>query len=235
MAFEQISSSAPPEINLVVYIDYLVSTKSKPSDFDAEIDLIERYEDMIELQVETLSAVDDKAAQATRLIALLLGLLLSVASYLTRADQTITVDTVPVFLFLAATVGSYVVALLLAILTYLSSSFEYGPSSHLGSFMAQYTIPDEEYVSAMLAGYSETVHRNKAVVVNNARRFQWCLSALLVGVVNTAGAAVLLLVGGSFHVDTAVLVVSTLVSGVTAWYVLQEEYLTIEREFLTNE
>lgn len=225
----------PPEINLVDYIDETVSTESKPPDFDAEIDLIERYDDMIERQVETLSAVDDKAAQATRLIALLLGLLLSVVSFVTRTGQTTPVDTVPVFVFLTATVGAYVAALLLAILTYLSSSFEYGPSSHLGAFMAQYSIPDDEYVSAMLAGYSETVQRNKAVVVNNARRFQWCLSALLVGVVNTAGAAVLLLLGGSLYVDTVVLIGSTLVSGVTARYVLQEEYLTIEREFPTDE
>lgn len=229
------TASAPPEINLVDYIDETVSTESKPPDFDAEIDLIERYDDMIDTQIGVLKSVDEKAAQVARLIALLLGLLLSAVSLLARVGQPVATEAPTLLLLLTVAVGAYVIALLFAIVTYLASQFDYGPSSRLGVFMSQYAVPKQEYVDTVLAGYGETVRHNKTVVVTNARRFQRCLATLLVGVVNTAGSVALLFLGPRSHLGVIVVLLSLGSSTAAAWYIVREEYLTIERELPDND
>lgn len=204
-------------------------SKSKPDEFDAELDLLERYSRMVTVQIETLESVDEKAAKVARLISVLLGLLLSALSFLASTSVSVQIQATALLTLVTVSATAYVTSLLYAILTYLSSSFEYGPVPGLGTFMAQYNVPDREYLNSMLAGYAETVARNKRVVITNARRFQRCLAVLLVGVVNTTGSVVLLLVGPKSVFGYFVMTVSLVLSGAAGLYVVREEYLTIER------
>lgn len=56
------------------------ASNSKATNFDVEFDLLKRYEQMINTQINTLNGIDDKAASIARLVTILVGLLLSGAS-----------------------------------------------------------------------------------------------------------------------------------------------------------
>lgn len=163
---------------------------SDGADFIPEVDLLRRYETMIDTQVETINGIDDKAAFTARLVGLLGGLLLTAVSIGVTVDRvTFTSDAgVPI---VAALLGSIllVISLMLAIITYLSSRFEYGPSASLGPFIANTSVDSDEYLNAMLTGYSQAIRVNRQVVTANANRFEACLATFL-------GGLILLLTGG---------------------------------------
>ena len=55
-------------------------------DIDPPTDLLERYDDMVATQVETINEIDEKAATTMRVIAILLGVILSSLTILVNAE-----------------------------------------------------------------------------------------------------------------------------------------------------
>lgn len=205
---------------------------SSPSDdsFDPEVDLLQRYEQMIQTQVDTLNGIDDKAAQVARLIGVLIGLLLSAVSIILGTDITVNGNRIILFIMFTLAAGAYVVSMLYAIITYLSSKFEYGPSSGLGSFMAQYGVDEQDYRDALLAGYSSAIKNNRRVVIANSKRFEKCLASLIGGVMFTVGGVGVVIVGAVKYAQIGVAGVSIVIGVGLMVYILREEYLTLERE-----
>ena len=160
-----------------------MSSEEDRDQFDPELDLLNRYDQMIATQIEIINGIDDKAAFTGRLIGLLGGLILTAISVVAGTDTIeSSVPTAASLVLLAIGVLALFVSLVLAIITYLSSKFAYGPTAGLGKFMAEHQVDPQQYRDALLDGYSEAIVDNRRVVQRNARRFKYCLTALLVPV-----------------------------------------------------
>ncbi|MEZ3116225.1 hypothetical protein RYH80_09905 [Halobaculum sp. MBLA0147] len=203
---------------------------SDPTEFEPEVDLLRRYERMIQTQVETLTSIDQKAARVARLIGLLIGVVLSAVSIVVGSGAEIQTNELLLTAHSAVAGVALSVALTQAVITYLSSTFEYGPSSELGSFMSEHRVTQTDYKNHLLRGYSSAVERNHGVVVANARRFQRCLASFLVGIVFTATASVVLVATPNRPVAVSTSVMAVAIAGVLAHYVTREEYLTLGRQ-----
>lgn len=211
--------------------------RGRPADeFDPELDLLQRYDEMIQTQVEMLNGIDDKAAYVARLVSILTGLVLSAASVVASIEgHELTVETGPELFLLGVCVLSFFASLVYAIVTYLSSRFEYGPKSGLGEFMADYHVKNQDYKDMMLRGYSEAIQANRRVVVTNSRRFEKCLAGLLAGVFFLLGAGVVTVLPEHFPLEAGTTLVFVIAVIVLVRYIVREDYLTIERKHPVDE
>lgn len=204
--------------------------------FDPELDLLRRYEAMVQTQVETLNGIDDKASSVARLVGVLSGLLLSAVSISVGVEGvSLTSETGTAFVALGVAILAFFVSLLFAIITYLSSKFTYGPTADLGDYMAGYRVDSGTYREMLLRGYSEAIRDNRRVVVNNARRFERCLASLLVGVLYLFAAGTVLVSTWNFAVEAGLFLGFSVLAVRLAAYILREEYLTLERAVAYDE
>lgn len=124
---------------------------------DPKTDLLRRYEQMIQTQISTLNEIDDRAIRVSRLITLLIGIGVSIISLVVGTE--LSVPSSPLFfLWSTATVLALLLSLLQAAVTYLSSSFEYGPSSQLGEVISEGRVVEREYKEFLL---KDTVARSE--------------------------------------------------------------------------
>lgn len=150
--------------------------------FDEVVDSLDRFERTIDVQISLMNELDEKASNVVRYTALLLGGIFTALSLLPRSDA-VSLDSVgplPTIVFLLGT-ASLVVAIVAAIITYLSSVQEYGPDPAYGDNVADRAIQSPDYEAVLLSGYTRAVDNNRRVIDVNARRFRWSLLALLVG------------------------------------------------------
>lgn len=198
-------------------------------DFDPELDLLDRYERMIEIQVETINGIDEKAAHTGRLIAILAGLILTAVSIGVSTDAIVFSEATVVAIVMLA-VGSLAlfVSLVFAIITYLSSRFLYGPTAGIGEYMAKYRVDSQQYRDALLSGYSKGISSNKQVVEENSRRFKYCLASLLVALLLLFGSGSLFVLPDHLVADAVVLLVFGGSAAFLAQYIVREEYLTLD-------
>lgn len=209
---------------------------SSDRDFDPEIDLLRRYEGMVQTQIDTLNGIDDKAAYVARLVGVLVGLTLSGISIFVGTDRlTLSLDTVFVFVLASLAGFSFFVSLMYAIITYLSSQFEYGPSPEMGEYMADYQVADQEYVDVLLRGYSQSLKDNYFVVVRNSKRFERCLASLLAGLILLFGAATLFVMPAPVVIDLIVAAGYAFAALEAVKYILEEEFLTLDRGLPNDE
>ena len=200
------------------------------AEIDPERDLLERYEDMVLIQIETINGIDEKAASVSRLVGLLGGLVLTAVSVGSTVDLVeLSEATAVAFSMLGAGIVALFVSLVLAIITYLSSKFRYGPAADMGEFVADYSLDRREYRHVLLRMYSSVLRENKRVVDTNATRFKWCLTSLLAGLIFLFAAGILFVVPTAFeHEAVFGLIITGTVLGLTA-YISREEYLTLDR------
>lgn len=203
---------------------------------DPERDMLRRYEQMVQTQVDTLNGIDDKAAYTARLIALLIGIFFTGTSILITADQlALSTETGSALLTAALALIALVVSMTYAIFTYLSSRFEYGPSPAAGLTLAEKDIPADRYKTMMLRTYSEILTANYAVVLSNIERFEVSLAGLMVGILFLSATGVLLVLPGGLVVDGFVVLVSAAVSYRVAKYILEQEYIALDRQPVAND
>lgn len=170
----------------------------RPFEFDPEIDLLNRYDTMVQTQVETLNQIDDKAAFVGRYVGILAGLIVSITSFV-FTSQNIDIQDVSIefSLTLVFSVLFLFLSLAFAMVTYLSSKFEYGPGHRVGFDMATARIDDQDYKDLLLRGYSDALIKNRNVVVNNASRLKHSLNFLLIGLVTLFASGVIIVIEGS--------------------------------------
>jgi len=205
-------------------------------DFDPEIDLLDRYDSMIDTQVETLNGIDQKAARIMRIIPLLLGGFLTAVSIIISLDSVRLSESGPISsIVLVVGFAAMLLSLGYSVITYLGSVFEFGPTVDLGKFMAKYQVDEQEYRDRLLDGYSNSIRENRKVVNTNSRRFRRALLSFLCSIVLISVGIAEVLLGLSPQSN---LVLSFLLGfgliGVIE-YVEQEEYLTLERQGVNNE
>jgi hypothetical protein len=196
---------------------------------DAEEDLIDRYESMVQTQVKTLSDIDDKAAKTLRIISVILGVLFTAVSvsirYFQNSSESITNLQIVLFgagfLFLLSSMGY-------ASITYLSSVFKYGPTEELGSIMSKYEVGPQDYRNNLLDAYSNIIQTNRKVVRNNARRFRRTMLFLLIGLFFLFAGGVSVALRLTAGVNVLLIFFTSLGSLALTHYIEEEEYLTLE-------
>lgn len=156
-------------------------------DIDPPADLLDRYDNMVATQVETINEIDQKAATTMRIIAILLGVVLSGLTILVNAQIVTEILRSPVAtVWFIAGLLLLLLSLAWAIYTYLSSRFLYGPGITWGVALAENRVPPENYADNLLIGYSQALDTNRKVVRVNSRRFRNSLIALLHGMTATS-------------------------------------------------
>lgn len=212
------------------------SGKASQDEFNPEEDLLRRYESMVQTQISTLNGIDDKAAYIARLVGVLAGLVLSAASIAVGTEQiSLSTQTTPVFITLGAAVGAFLISLIYAIITYLSSKFEYGPTAEMGEYMSQYKVDEQQYKDVLLRGYVDAIKQNRKVVVTNAQRFEKCLASFLAGLLYLSAAGVVLVLQAPTWIEAIVILAFTALVVRATVYIIREEYLTLERRSTDNE
>lgn len=206
-----------------------------PGELDPETDAIDRFERMVETQIDTLEGIDDKAAHVTRFVALLLGVVFTGLSLVPRLGSGAAEIGAVAVVTIAVGVGGFLGSLGFAVVTFLSSAFEYGPDESICDYMAEYHVPANRYKSVLLQSYSGAVRRNRMVVRTNARRFRNSLTSLLVGAVAFALGGAFLVLDVEPVVAVAVLLATVLATGRLFTFVLAEEYLTLDYQINDNE
>jgi len=156
-------------------------------DFDSEayLDAADRLERAMDTQIQILEGIDSKAEHVTRLVAILLGILFSVISFVTQLRQAPTTSPpFPVFASFAIGVGSLLVSMGAAIVTYLSSQYKIGLHEDVGDVLsdASYSAALAEHIRSVLGTYPFVLGQNRRVIEANVFWFRVTLLFLLFGV-----------------------------------------------------
>ncbi len=200
---------------------------------EPRVDAADRLERVIEAQIATLDGIDTKAQHVTRLVAILLGVVLSVLSLAGRqgllSDSNVTAHAV-------LALGLGIVALLLsmtaAVVTYLGSRFKSGLHQNVGYVLSdpEHDIDAETHFRRVVGNYGHIVEQNKRVIHANAARFRLTLLLLLVGILYISLSVLFYFTTASTWSNRLLLLLSVGLVGVLSWYVLGGKYLALEED-----
>lgn len=205
-------------------------------DVDPDIDLINRYERMIETQIQTLESIDDKSATTFRFVAVVLGVILTGASILLEpGDSSLAIRTLPTTVVLLIGVLGLLISIGYAIITYLSSNSKYGPKSGMGTDLARYRISSNDYKNILLKNHAQSISDNRQVVRRNARRFRNSLASLFIGLVALSLGSIFLLVPVPGWLEYGLLLIVAAVGYEIYRYIVGEAYLTLAYQTRDNE
>ena len=99
----------------------------------AECDLLDRYERMVQVQIDMLNGIDEKASTTMRMVALLSGALLAVLPFVSEQHSIeISLNTVTGVILVSVGIGFLLLSIGSCVYTYLSSRMLYGPTGNLG-------------------------------------------------------------------------------------------------------
>lgn len=199
---------------------------------DPRFDTANRLQRSIDVQIRTIEGIDDKAEHVTRLLGVLLGVVLTVLSLGLRAESLqLSAADFPTWLAFGVGVGSLLLSMTAAIITYLNSRFLVGLDERAGNLLSDpaFETNRERHLHRLVGSYSYIIEINRAVIRANSRRFRRTLVLLLVGVVFLSTAAILFV--GRFGTSTQwiLLVIVTAATAGVSWYILTGNYLTVER------
>lgn len=196
-----------------------------------ERDAIDRFQRTIDVQLQLLDGIDNKAQRVSQYTVILVGVIFTAVSLIpeTNALSFEHASTAIVFAFLGGITG-LIVAIGWSIITYISSVQEYGPDRGFGYDVADGTLDPPLYREALLVSYSDAVARNRLVIDTNAQRFKNALAALMAGIVYVSAAGAMLLIPGGFPIDLIVLVGVTVPTYVVVEKIYREAFLVLQRE-----
>lgn len=202
------------------------------SNLEPRADAIERYWRTIETQIAFLEQIDVKAQRIIRYTALLVGIVLTAVSFVSRTGGIVAADVSLVSkLTFVLGIGSLLAAIGLATYTSLNSAMRYGLGQNFGHRVADGTIRSPDYERIVVNAYASVVGQNRKVVNVNARRFQRSLIALLVGLVYVSSSGLMVVLSVSQPSEGALLMV---VSAIATWivrHIHEEQYLVLERRY----
>lgn len=157
----------------------------RKSDLDEEqvnLDAISRFERVLDHQITHLETIDNKAEHVMRVIALLLGLLITAVSIVVRANDGLPAISRPVEVSFAIGFVATVVTFAAAVVTYISSRMRFGLHFDAADTLQTTELPMHQYSRLVLNAYASALEDNKAVVDTNNARFRITLGSFLFGV-----------------------------------------------------
>lgn len=215
-----------------------IKTSSIPVENDPYLDAADRLERAIDTQIAIINGIDEKAEHITRLLGILIGLLFSILSLVIQIDSIgFGRVTLPVEIAFALGVFSLLLAMVAAIVTYLSSKFRIGLHQNVGYYLSQPNTETEydEHIRRVLGSYGSILEQNKHVLETNSRRFRRTLVFLLLGVLFLSTAGTLHIGQISGLTGVVGLTGSGVFGGIAAWYILAGKYLTLETQISNDE
>lgn len=220
----------------VSFDDEIVDVLQELADSSPKGKAVERFEKMVNVQIETLNGIDEKAEYLTRFVGILLGVVLTGLSLIPKFDGvTLTANSLPMLISIFVGIFALLATLGFSIITYLSSKFEYGISSDVAEYFADTDVTEDEYAELLPRGYADIIPKNREVVRVNSRRFRNALASLLAGLGCLSQAAFFLVVEIPTYGKYVVLVLGFGILGLVLRYVLTEDYLTLNRVDEYNE
>lgn len=206
-------------------------------DFSPRVDAIDRFERNLDVQVQTLENIDDKASSLIRFLGVLLGVMLAAVRVLpSDGAETLTWVSGTWVLPLAVGVVSLFTSLGLSIVAYLSSEFRYGLRADVAEWMAdQDDLTRETYTEIVLRGYRDVLEQNEPIVQANAARFRDSLVALLLGLVALAVSTFFYLVDLGAPAEYLLLLAAAVLGWGLARYIRDQEYLRPDEQSRTDD
>lgn len=194
--------------------------------FQPEVDALDRFERVIDTQIETLRGIDDKAAHVTQLVGMLLGIVLTGVTLAWRIEG-IRIGSVPLLSKGAFVVGLLFLfaALITGIVTYLGNRYQYGIHRTVLRGLGQYHVSTPEYVDLIRGGYVIAIKRNRIIVKINVYQFEWLLSFLLLGLLYLGVGTAILLTSLDITGRILVLLATVAASVAVVRYVPREKFL----------
>ncbi|TKX73114.1 hypothetical protein EXE46_14780 [Halorubrum sp. GN11_10-6_MGM] len=187
---------------------------------------------MVETQIDTVNEIDDKAATTMRVLALIVGALLSIFIFFGGEQSSIAFSSTTLIPILWVGIG--IVGLLASfafcIHTYLSSRMLFGPKAVLGEVLSSHRVGSEDYQNVLLRGFATAIDTNKEVIRVNSRRFKRALLAFWIGVVGLGSGFGFLVFELAMSVDVLLSVPVVVVIGYYANYIIREKYMIVPHE-----
>lgn len=172
------------------------------------------------------------------MIALLIGILFSVISFVTQFDSTpLTPPPLEVLLAFGIGVWWLLASMCMEIITYLSSQYRIGLHGSVGEVLsdASYSIGLPEHIRNVLGTYSFVIGQNQQVIEANVFWFRLTLLFLLYGVLFVAVSGFLYI--GGFGRTTALIgvAVASIASLGVGYCILSGRFLPLHDEGENNE
>lgn len=203
-------------------------------DVQPYVDAADRLERTLDAQLQQIQDIDSRAGFITRLVAILLGVVVSVVSILvtlsTNGGGVVVLSPVTVFAGIVAALG-LLGAMVMGIITYLSSRQVPGLGQPTANMLSDpdYETEMKEHLKSTLAGYEYALGVNGRIIEVNAARLQRTLTLLVIGVVyGTVTAASV--VSDNSLVEVLLLVVVTLIMAAIVWYIHTKRYIVDKPE-----
>lgn len=145
-------------------------------------DSLDRFERVLDQQLAAIEDIDQKAEHVTRFVTLVLGVVLSVASVLSRLDPAAFDPGWASVVAFSMSILGLVGAVAGAILTYQSSRIRIGLHHEAARTVANVNLRRRQYDGMVLRAYADAIEQNRAVLDANATRFRYTLATLFLGV-----------------------------------------------------
>ncbi|MCD2204516.1 hypothetical protein [Halobacterium sp. KA-6] len=198
------------------------------SDRSPKSDLADRYQEMVQLQVDAVMNFDNKAWRAARVVGLIIGAILTGVSLLVGKNFDANIDQIPSIFALFVGFACLITALIFSIISYLSSIVGFGPTTDIGDHIGDNdSIDTEEYQSTIIDSYTNTIRKNNKVLKAKSRRLRYTLTSLLSAVIFISIGFLLLIFDLSIICASLVVLLGALVSSYAAYYIVQQKYAAI--------
>lgn len=208
-----------------------LSPSSQQFDIDAYVDATDRLERAMDTQVQILEGIDNKAEHITRLIALLIGIIFSVISFVTQLSRTpFSPPPSTILIAFGIGVGSLFVSMGTAIITYLSSQYKIGLHGDVGEVLSDesFAIEMPEHIRNVLGTYSFVIGQNRKVIETNVAWFRFTLFFLLIGVLFVSLAGFLYLADFGWPIPVLAVLGGLVLTLAIGWYILTGRFLPLQ-------
>lgn len=195
-------------------------------------DAIRRFERMLDVQLDTLSEIDTKAARLIGFLGVTLGLIVTLGRVIPttqHASGYIDWSSVAGLTTLLIGIFGLLLSLVYATITYLSSEFDYGLEAEIAdAFAMRETVPVDVYHLIVLRGYGNALAANQPIIQQNARRFRYALSSLVGSLFALTFSVGYYVAGLSLQIELITLVIAGIPVGGLCLFIRDEGYLTPE-------
>lgn len=200
-------------------------------ELEPRADAIERYWQTIQVQMTFLERIDGKAQRLVRYTALLVGIVLTAVSFVSRTDAVALDGVSPVAkaTFIVG-FGLLLIAFGFAGYTSLNSNLQYGLGKKFGHRVAEGIVESPEYERIVLNTHTVAASLNQIVVNTNAERYRKSLLSLLLGLYYVAVSGPLALLSAGPKTQVLILCLASIPAALFTHHIQSGKYLVLERE-----
>lgn len=206
------------------------NSEATEDDLQVYVDGADRLERSLDVQLQRIENLDSRAGFITRLVAVLLGVVVSTTSILVSVstnvnDAILPLNYVPGIAAILATLG-LVGSMVMGIIAYLSSNQLPGLGQPTAAVLSHpdYRPEMEAHLKNTIGAYETAMAHNERVLQTNADRLRLTLTLLIVGIVYWTVTAASLVAGPGGTSGLLLLSSTLFLAGVTL-YIMTKTYI----------